>query len=190
MSIEKSEIKVVAAHEIGCRLDDALEASTKDLYRLEGAVTAFKQAAQAVEGLAKHIDKEMDEGKFDLEQAKIIKRYVERAHQMMTNLGIQSDANRVAQTGKVSGMQQAVQLAKQFRDAEESKAQTLRVAYEKLQSGEDPGRRSMGLHPGMTIKEQRLAEQVSQAPAQEPVSQAPEAAPEPAPKKRGRKPKA
>jgi hypothetical protein len=178
MSIEKAQVKVGTAHEIGCRLDDALEAATKDLYRLEGAAQAFRQAAQSVEGLAKHVDREMDEGKFDLETAKLIKKYVERAHQMMTNLTMQADNNRMAQTGKVSGAEAAVQLVKKFRDDEERKAEALRVALaaraaEAEAPVADEGPRPVGLRPGASIKERRLAEELAAQAPPEPLPEEP-----------------
>ena len=186
MSIEKAQVKVGTAHEIGCRLDDSLEAATKDLYRLEGAAQAFRQAAQSVESLAKHVDAEMDAGKFDLEAAKLIKRYVERAHQMMTNLTMQADNNRMAQTGKVAGAEAAVQLVKKFRDEEERKADLLRAAIAAraaepavAEPAQEEGLRPVGLRPGMSIKERRLAEEAAAAQSTATV--------EPLKKKRGRR---
>ena len=198
MSIEKSEIKVAAAHEIGCRLDDALEATTKDLYRLEGAVTALKQAVQIVESMGKVVDKDMDDGRFGLEEATHIKQYLHRATLMVTNLQTNAESNRVAQTGKIQAMETAVKIAKNFKDSEDSKAQTLRTALAQARAnGTSEERRSVGAHPGLTIKEQRLAEAAAQStPVEETPTKESEApadegpSSEPSPKKRGRKPKA
>ncbi len=200
MSIEKSEVKVAAAHEIGCRLDDALEATTKDLYRLEGAVTALKQAVQIVESIGKVVDKDMDDGRFGLEEATHIKQYLHRATLMVTNLQTNAESNRVAQTGKIQAMETAVKIAKNFKDAEDAKAQTLRTALAQARAnGTSEERRPVGGHPGLTIKEQRLAEAAAQSasteapPAEEPtpsVEESPAPEPSTAPKRRGRKPKA
>jgi len=95
MSIEKAEVKVGTANEIGNRLDDVLEGTTKDLYRLEGAAVAYRQAVQAVEVVSTVIDKDMDEGKVGLEEASLIKKYLERARQNVQGQSAQAEHNRV-----------------------------------------------------------------------------------------------
>jgi hypothetical protein len=130
MNLGKSEVKVEVANEIGCRLDDMLEASQKDLYRLEGAAKAFQSMGQAIDGLFKIVDQEMDEGKFDLEAAAHIKRFIKRAHQMSINLNLQAENNRFMQLGRIQGAEQAVNVAKKFKDEELSKALVLQKALE------------------------------------------------------------
>lgn len=159
MSIEKAEVKVGTANEIGNRLDDVLEGTTKDLYRLEGAAVAYRQAVQAVEVVSTVIDKDMDEGKVGLEEASLIKKYLERARQNVQGQSAQAEHNRVVQLGKVQAMQATVQIVKKFRDDEEAKANRLREAAEQLETDPDQSVvRPVGLRPGATVKERRLAE--------------------------------
>lgn len=211
MSIEKAEIKVGTAHEIGCRLDDVLEGTNKDLYRLEGAATAFRKGAESVETLAKAVEVELEKGEYDLEVAARLKRYISRAQQMLTNLAMNADNNRITQAGKVQAMQMAVGIVKKFKDAEESKINTLRqamlISQGEAVSGEP---RAAGLRPAMSIKERRIAEEaaqqtveVAEAPVEtqaevqttsEPpqpatLSEPPSDGSEPTVKRRGRKPK-
>lgn len=171
MNLGKSEVKVEVANEIGCRLDDMLEASQKDLYRLEGAAKAFQSMGQAIDGLFKIVDQEMDEGKFDLEAAAHIKRFIKRAHQMSVNLNLQAENNRFMQLGRIQGAEQAVNVAKKFKDEELSKALVLQKALDENRlrqangtlehTGE--GERPVAIRPGMTLKEQRLAEDAAAA---------------------------
>jgi len=164
VNLDKSDVKVGAANEIGCRLDDMLEAQTKDLYRHEGMVTAFRTGATAVENLEKFIDAEMDEGKIELETAAHIKRWVGRTRHALTNLSMQADNNRIMQTGKISAMEAAVAATKKFKEEEMARASTLRVALQAKQAAGDHVVADEVGRPGMTIKEQRLAEEAAEAP--------------------------
>lgn len=172
MSIDKTDIKVGAAHEIGCRLDDVLDGATKDMYRLEGAASAFQQATKSIESLMKIVDKDLDGDKIDLETIKIIKSYVQRAHNAMTNLASQAETNKLTQSGKVQAMQKAIEITKKFKDEELNKAQNLRTAYvrmkEQLEAREKNSTdstgtviddeklpRPTGMRPGLSIKERR-----------------------------------
>lgn len=167
MNLDKSDLKILTAHELGCRLDDYLDANTKDMYRLEGGVTALRAASLSLDGLMKVVDKEMDEGKFDLEQAAHIKKFVQRAAQMVLNLALQHENNRIAQTGRVAALDGAVSIARKFKEEESKKVEALRLALaqnkitadgEVVEGEELEGARIPGLRPGMTVKERRLAE--------------------------------
>ena len=172
MNVNKAEIKIFAAHELGCRLDDLLESNTKDMYRLEGGVVALRQAATALENLSSVIDKEMDEGKFDLDQAKEIKRYVQRAVQSVTNLVLNTDNNRIAYGGRMQALKLAVDVAKKFQDEESKKVAALQTAVEQNRAVKDGTSHTMvdgennhvvAVRPGLSIKEQRLAEEAALA---------------------------
>ena len=167
MSLHKVEAKLVAVNELGCRLDDNLEQASKDLYRAEGAVTALKTAVASIENLLKLVDKELDENSnYDLQQMKDIKRYVDRARHLITNLANNAENNRVVQSGKVQGFEQAVVVAKRFKDEELSKVQLLQAAISQgailrsdeglVHTGEGP--RPAGVRPASSIKERRRAE--------------------------------
>lgn len=172
MNINKAEVKIFTAHELGCRLDDLLEANTKDMYRLEGGVVALKQATTSIEGLLAVVDKEMDAEKFSLEQAKEIKRYIQRAAQILTNLTLNTDNNRIAYGGRMQALELAVNVAKKYQDEESKKIAALQTAVEQNRVVKDgdshtvvdgEGQRPVGVRPKMTIKEQRQAEAAEEA---------------------------
>jgi hypothetical protein len=162
--LDKSDVKVGTATEIGCRLDDMLEAQVRELHRFEGAVTAFRTGALAVEGLEKAVDRELDEGAIpDLETASLLKKYTGRMHQVLTNLAMQADNNRLMQTGKISAMQGAVEVTRKFREEEMNRAVTLRSALEQNKARtSDHVVASPEDRPGLSIKERRLAEEASE----------------------------
>jgi len=172
MSLVKSEVKIETVNDIGNRLDDMKEASEKDLYRLEGAVKAFQSMGQSIDGLFKIVDQEMDEGKFDLQQAEIIKRYIKRAHQFALNLAMQAENNRFIQLGKIQAVDAAVQIAKKMREEEMAKIATLAAAIEANKAKAQNGQAVAPIDPAeaarpkpMTLKEQRLAEEAAEAEA-------------------------
>ena len=177
MSIEKAEVKVGAANEIGNRMDDTLEGTVKDLHRLEGAAVALRQSVQSLEAVERAVDKEMDDGKFDLEVASHIKRFMALARQSLSQQAQQAEQNRIVQTGKVQAMQAVVKIVQKYRDEEANKARLLREAMERAASrGEDVESdepRLVGLRPNATIKERRLAESRQATPEESLSEEAP-----------------
>jgi len=172
VNVNKAEIKIFTAHELGCRLDDLLESNTKDMYRLEGGVVALRQAVTALEGLLVVVDKEMDADKFDLEQAKEIKRYVQRSIQAVTNMVLNTDNNRIAYGGRMQALGLAVEVAKKYQDEESKKIAALQEAVAQNRVVKDgdshemtdsDGGRPIAVRPGLSIKEQRLAEEAAEA---------------------------
>jgi hypothetical protein len=133
----KSEIKMGTAHELGCRIEDTLEATKKLVHQYAGAATALQQAAKAIEALTSHIDKDVDAQTYDLETAAHIKKYIGRAAQIAQNLAIQSDNLRQLNSGKTEGLDLAIQLTKKLYEEERRKPEPVAL---------------------VSIKEQRLAE--------------------------------
>lgn len=179
MSLLKSEVKLSAVNELGCRLDDVLENATQDLYRSEGAVSALKQAVSSLENLLKILDKELNDKEVDLESCATIKSYFNRSILTMSNLASSAETNRQTQIGKIQGFQQAVQVAKKFKDEELNKLHVLQaaiqansseqegVAQSSIEPSSEPQKsvpsRPVGVRPGPSIKAQRLAEQLRES---------------------------
>jgi hypothetical protein len=172
VNVNKAEIKIFTAHELGCRLDDLLESNTKDMYRLEGGVVALRQAITALDGLLAVVDKEMDADKFDLEQAKEIKRYVQRAVQVVTNMTLNTDNNRIAYGGRIAALTSAVEIAKKYQAEESKKVASLQEAVAQNRVTKDgdshemtdsDSGRPVAVRPGLSLKEQRLAEEAAES---------------------------
>jgi hypothetical protein len=149
MSVLKAELKQLVTHEVGVRVDDALEAARRDLNVLEGRQGAFIDGAKAVELLQTAVDRESEEGQFDLKTAAHIKRYVTRAVTVLQNLSAQAGNVKLTQVGRISGLEYSVSLLKGIIDEERKKADALRAAEE---SGARP----------VSIKEQRQAEEAEE----------------------------
>ena len=170
MNIEKAEVKVDVAHELGCRIDDTREAARNEVAQWEGANTALVQAGRAIEELAKHVDKDIDEGGYDLETAKAVKKYITRSAAVAQNLATQAGAQRLMAQGKVQALENAVKIVKKFHEDEVRKVEgfkqalldgRIRIEPDGTQQATTPGVNVPGVRPGVGIKEQRLAEEAA-----------------------------
>jgi len=189
MSVLKSELKQLVTNEVGVRVEDALEAAKKELSLLEGRQAGLSEGAKIVEALLGFIDKDVEEGKIDLPTAEVAKRFVLRGVHALNNSAQNAGNLRIAQTGKVQGFAQTVELLKDIVDKERAKVEAIRLA-ESSPPAENARDRVSGTAP-VSIKELRLAEDL---PPPAPVTAQPEVAvPEvdESPKRRGgRKPRA
>lgn len=167
MNFLKSEVKLSAVNELGCRLDDVLETANKDLYRVEGTVTGLRQAVSSIENIMKVFDRELSDGEVDLETSKTIKAYVDRARVVLMNLVTAAENNRQSHVGKIQGFQQAVAIAKKYKDEELNKLQAMKEAIERNANNEsnqeesDRPARQPGERPASPIKMRRLSEETS-----------------------------
>lgn len=159
MSVEKAEVRAGAMHEVGVRMDDLLEAVKADVHRFDGAASGLLQCVKAIEGLLAHVDKDVDEGKYDLEVAKVAKQYIARAVQVAQNLGQQSSNQKILSIGKVQMGEAAVATVKKMHQVETGRAETLARVEQTPEDDVDLRSRTAGARPPMTIKEQRLAEE-------------------------------
>lgn len=155
MNVLKAELKQMVTHEIGVRVDDALEAARKELAALEGRQTAFLDGAKTVESLLKAVDADCESEKYGLEVGAEIKRYLSRASQALQNLSVQTNNQRIAQTGKVQGFEHTIKLLQNLIEQEKAKVEQAKTkAAEQGVAVEEVPRR-------MSLKERRLAEEQS-----------------------------
>lgn len=177
MTILKSELKQLITHEIGLRVDDALESAKKDVSSLEGKQAAFLESAKAVEALTASVDKDVGEEKYGIETAEVVKRYIMRGFHALQNLSAQASQLRIAQSGKVQGFEHTVKLLSNIIEQEKAKLAALKAA--ELGPPLEPRDRPAGVRP-VSIKEQRLAEAAEVAAAampEQPVEIQPEQTP-------------
>lgn len=155
MSLEKAELKIAIATDIGATIEDAYDAAKIETYRFEGGVQALIKAVKACEELATHVDKDLDEGLYGLDVAERIKRYTERAAGACRNLVRQAENGHVAASGKVLAYENAVKLVDKYRKTEQLKVAAAKVAQTNAEAPEDALR---PIAAQQTVKQQRLAE--------------------------------
>lgn len=152
MSIDKAEIKIATAHEIGVRMDDALEAAKRDVAVDDGARAAAIKIAADLEGLLAAMNKQVnEEGGMDLETAKTVGDWLQKAVGLAKNMVMQAERSKILAQGRVQAFESAVAGVMKFKTEEENKVRSL---LDTVKSGdiEDAGR------PPPSIKSQRLAE--------------------------------
>jgi hypothetical protein len=173
MSVEKAQIKMATAHEMGVRIDDALESADHDALRMEGGMEWLARAMPLVAAAHKRVDEDTDSGKHDLETAKLLKAVIDRMAADLSKLGTQASQELHVQRGKAVGLRLAVTLAKQLFDSEQGKvAAILRAAVEEAPApaqeppqspavsdpADDPAAprtRPTGRRPGASLKAKR-----------------------------------
>jgi hypothetical protein len=125
----KSEIKVGTAHDIGVRLDDLLENAKGETLKWEGAESALGKAIEGLEGLFKHVETDLEEGKLSglepLQVVGAIKRYIERASNLAKNLRTQARLQKEQSRGKAVGLEQSVTVVKNVVDKEQARLLTI-----------------------------------------------------------------
>lgn len=195
MSKMKSEVKVATLHEMGVKLDDILEAAEREMHQLEGGKQALVGAKKRVEQHLANVDRDVQEGKLDLEQATLVKRWVSQCVHIVENLAVQAEVQAYQAQGKVLNAKQVVAVAKAMFDREKAHLTVLAEAEKAVAAGESPipqdmvGRpdaRPVGLHPGNPLADRRTVEEPPAAPPETAAAAEGEATPE-APVKSRRK---
>ena len=148
MTIEKSELRASAIHDLGARLDDGLEKVNRQKHEAMGAVSAYVKASGDIKVLKLHVQKDIDGGEMDMETAKIVLRWLDRSVNVCENLSVQARNSVFKIEGMEMGMQTAVSVASQMHGTEKAKGQR---ANDEVPSPEGGGRKK-------TIKQRRLAE--------------------------------
>jgi hypothetical protein len=145
MSVEKSELRASAVHDLGARLDDGLEKVLAEKHEAVGAAAAHNAAVDDITVLKLKVKDEIEAGKLDLDQAKLVLDGLERAAVACRNLRTQASARMLKADGAVVGMKVAIEMASQAHTQELAKGQ------ERESKGEDGERR-------VPIKARRQAE--------------------------------
>lgn len=157
--MDKGEIKAATVHELGCKFEDMLEASKQDESRNEGAKTALFAASKKVLELQVHVDKDLDDGAFGdvdgpLAVAALIKKYLTRAAAVLESGAASAENHRLLAQGRSTAFVQMIDNMKKLHDLELEKS-----VQRKLAEAEEVVRHIPGVHPGVSMKEQRLAEE-------------------------------
>lgn len=163
MSVLKSEIKLLTLGEVGSRMDDRLETAQTDVSTAKGANFAATKIRDDINGLLLHVDKDVDSGAYDLEVAKIVKRYVIRAAQIAENHREQQIIFGHMARGKIDAIKESVAFLKSLYDAERKILdERVKQAEDAAAAGTDPE----DMRRPRSIKEQRMSEDKAEAEAE------------------------
>ncbi len=185
MTIEKAELKIAAANDIGASIEDSMEAAKAAMNAHSGAEQAFAEAAKACIALQEHVTKDLEEGKFEefgdpLAAAAEIKRWLNRAAEANLNLKNRAMVSAAAARGAVDALEKSVKLVDNYRRVQVGHVAEARLAKAPQAEAGDSAR------PGMSIKQQRLLEEQREREAAEAAASA-ETKEKPIPIKRAKK---
>jgi hypothetical protein len=206
VNVLKSEIKQAAAHEIGVRVEDALEAARKEVASMEGRQSAFLDAASLVDDTIKAVQRDIDAGTVALDAGTLLVGRLKRLAEAVRHQSVKATTLRNMAAGKVQGLENTVKLISNIVESEKAR---LEAAKRQAADTVSPGAVSPGdgqtagapaqaqaqaqVHRFVSIKEQRLAEQADAEAADGAAQRTPSSSVTPQPiqaKRRGRKPRA
>jgi len=132
MNLDKAQLKIAVANNLGADMEDRLEGEMKAAHELAGAAQALRQVAKKVPAdLIAKLEADQEEGdkaiKDGLEAhrvVQIIKQWLTRAGDYLGHMADVEQQKAVAQGGRASGLQDAMKLVKKMKDEETQKLQT------------------------------------------------------------------
>jgi hypothetical protein len=155
----KHEIKALTFHEVGVKIDDALDSAKMEFAKFKGGQETLAEAMKHLEGLCSHVDNDTKSGIYDLQTAGHVKKYITRSIEVLRNMGIQCEVGSYTSQGKIQAFQKAVGLAKNLYDTERAAAEAVAAAEAETEGVKTeparPGDRDEGKHPGDPLADRR-----------------------------------
>lgn len=125
MSLLKAQIRTLLTNEIGADLDDQLEQAKREVHETTGAKAAYATAQECIKQLLPHLKKDIDDGKYSLEQGNEISKWIQRASGVVESLGLQSTHTLLAKHGAVAQNERLVAIVRKRFEGEKSKYEEL-----------------------------------------------------------------
>lgn len=127
-SIIKTEVAANAVFDVGERLDDALEQAKLETARWEGSQQQLARCSKQMEIILSEVDKEVESGKLDLEQAGIIKTWMGRLINIPEVMSQNASNLVLVAKGRIEGCEKAIQLVKATYDMHMTKLNAMQNA--------------------------------------------------------------
>jgi hypothetical protein len=99
--ISMSEMKVAIATELGDEVAAAEKSAEKEVHKWDGAKTAYKGAAKAIEGLLAHVTLDFKEDKLTHDEAKLVQLWVKRCGNVCDNLRLSAEVQEQRALGRM-----------------------------------------------------------------------------------------
>ena len=125
MSLLKAQIRTLLTNEIGADLDDQLEHAKREVQETTGAKAAYATAQECIKQLLPHLKKDIDDGKYTLEQGNEISKWIQRASGVCESLGVQATHTLLAKNGAVAQNERLVALVRKRFEGEKAKYEDL-----------------------------------------------------------------
>lgn len=166
-TVEKAEIKIITANNIGADIEDMLEQARKSEHMHEGGKLALADAVKKVNALTELFVRSVNEGELDLSKLApeeiegLVKRWINRCVGLLENLTLMSQNAQLSAAGMVAAYKNAMKAPMKIMEAERKKMEAIKEAIEEQERTGDPdldGRtisRAMGQHPGDPLADRR-----------------------------------
>lgn len=141
MNIEKSQLKMLVAGNLGASIEDRLESTGKTVNELMGGYAALHRASSKVPNDIIALVEKDEEIKDGLDAHIVrqkIKKYITRVGDYLEHLGEVSKQSAITQAGVVDGLRQAMDIIKKEHDAEAAKIEIATSIDEDSVIGETP----------------------------------------------------
>ena len=174
MSIDKAEVKILTANEIGASIEDMLEEAQKNEHMYAGAKTALGDAYKNIGALTDVFKNEVEEGTIKLEELRepeqiegLVRKFVSRAMNVVETMRLQAQNAQIGSAGMVAAFTKAMGVPKRVMDVERGKMEAVKAAIEAQLRGEPleqdlevgrPAARAPGMHPGDPLATRRIPE--------------------------------
>ena len=119
--MEKAVVRSAAIFELGEKFEDKLEAKVANINIAKGAAAALSEAQKSIEAISGHVDKDLDDGKIDLEQAKLIKQWIMRCQYTAISLQKSAENKVFIAEGQAQALREIIDQTKKFYDVEQAK---------------------------------------------------------------------
>jgi len=142
MGIEKAEIKIGVAREVGRQYASMSKGLDDELRRLEGEVRAYQSIMKTFESVFVRVDGNLSEGAYDkvgepLLVAKAAKTALQQALKGIDNLKDSAEARKLQTVGRLDGLVKASEVVEKMARSEQSK---IEASLNALDLGEgEPG---------------------------------------------------
>jgi len=173
-TIEKAEIKIHTANEIGVDLEDMMEQAVKAEHMHEGAKIALADAYKKVNALADHLHKAVEDGDVKLEDLDTVEKiegftrhYIAHCANVVDSLRLMAQNAQLGSAGMVAAYKNAMKVPMKIMDAERKKLEAVQSVLEAAQAAGEgdvelrpgaPAPRPVGIHPGNPLGARRAAE--------------------------------
>jgi len=170
MSIDKAEVKILTANEIGASLEDMLEEAQKNEHMYAGAKEALGHAYKNIGQLTEVLKNEIEEGTIKLGELRepeqiegLVRKFIARAMNVVESMQLHAQSSQIGAAGMVAAFTKAMGVPKKVMDVERGKLEAIRAAIQAEldgKGGEDvdltrPRARPTGVHPGNPLAERR-----------------------------------
>jgi len=140
MNVDKANLKVLIATDIGADIEDRMEAEQKAAVELDGASRSLAAAAKKVPfDLCAEVDKDpnISDGMTSLEVAELVKKYLTRAGNFLAHLADVSRQRSIHQFARAEGLRDAMEAVSKMREGEILKIKGYNQLLEQVDASDD-----------------------------------------------------